>query len=424
MTISIGYILGHLCEFLLFIYFANTSFYPRKSYIISSLISLFGYIALFGIGLIGSAPISIMAFFIVNVLLLIYCYNIGFCNAVFYSLMLDMFSCVGEYVCMYILNMKYTNIWEKLIFTQYQAIITVMGGKLIYFAGILFLKFFMDKKMIYESKTPLILAFVPILTIACMTALMSLDMNNLIFLLFFVALSAMNFIAFYVNFNLSRKNFEIRSLQEELSEYQLLAEKYEGTKIMRHDFHKQLDVLKNLITEDNVQAKEYMRQIQFSQRELDYTQYTDNKILNILFAQKVKECHKRGIEIHIHSKAPSMSFISDIDTVAIFSNMLDNAMEATAQSEKKEIYVELYTVNNTYSVVKIENYADKEPVILDGELRTQKKNSDVHGIGIKSINNALKKYKSELTWSYDKERKFFKSAVSIHIPNQKNSVQT
>ncbi len=422
MTISIGYTLGHLLEFLLFIYFSNTSFFPRKNYIQSNLISLCGYIALFGIGLIGKPPISIMSFFIINVFLLIYCYNLGFCNAIFYSLMLDMFSCIGEYVCMYILNMKYSNIWEKLIFTQYQTAVTVIGGKLIYLAGIIFLKSFMNKKMVYESKTPLILAFVPILTIACMTVLMSLDMNNLIFLLFFVALSAMNFIAFYVNFNLSRKNFEIRILQEKLSEYQLLSEKYENTKIMRHDFHKQLDVLKNLITEDNAQAKEYMQQIQFSQRELDYTQYTDNKILNILFAQKVKECHARGIEIHIHSKAPTLSFISDIDTVAIFSNMLDNAMEAVEQSKKKEIYVDLYTVNKRYSAVKIENYADKEPVILDGELRTQKKNNDVHGIGIKSINNALKKYSSELTWNYDKERKFFKAVVVIHIPNQKNSI--
>lgn len=422
MIISIGYILGHFCEFLLFIYFADTSFFPRKSYIQSNLISLCGYITLFGIGLIGKPPISIMSFFIVNVFLLIYCYNLRFCNAIFYSLMLDMFSCIGEYVCMYILNMKYSNIWEKLIFTQYQTAVTVIGGKLIYLAGIIFLKSFMNKKMIYESKTPLILAFVPILTIACMTVLMSLDMNNLIFLLFFVALSAMNFIAFYVNFNLSRQNSEIRILQEKLSEYQLLAEKYESTKIMRHDFHKQLDVLKKLIEADNIQAKEYMQQIQFSQRELDYAQYTDNKILNVLFSQKVKECHKRGIEIHIHSTSPTLSFISDIDTVAIFSNMIDNAIEASEQAETKEIYVDLYTVNNSFSAVKVENYTDKEPVILDGVLRTQKKNTDIHGMGIKSINNALKKYNSELTWNYDKERKFFKAVVVIHIPNQKNGI--
>ena len=161
-----------------------------------------------------------------------------------------------------------------------------------------------------------------------------------------------------------------------------------------------------------------MQQIQFSQRELDYTSYTDNKILNILLAQKVKDCHNRGIEIHIHSKAPTLSFISEIDTVAIFSNMIDNAIEAAEQAQMKEIYVDLYTVNKSYSAVKIENYVDEGPIILDGLLRTQKENINIHGMGIKSINTALKKYNSELTWSYDKEKKFFRAIALIHIPNK------
>jgi sensor histidine kinase YesM len=98
--------------------------------------------------------------------------------------------------------------------------------------------------------------------------------------------------------------------------------------------------------------------------------------------------------------------------------MLDNAIEAAENAEKKEIYVDLYTVNNTYSAVKIENYTDKEPIILDGLLRTQKQNTDIHGIGIKSINNALKKYNSELTWTYDEENKFFRAIALIHIPQK------
>ena len=427
MNIDIGYILGHLCEFLMFIYFANSCFYPRKKYIFSSLISLCGYIILFGIGLLGKAQVSILSFFIVNVALLVYCYKIKLRNAIFYSLILDTLSCIGEYIIMYILGIRY-GIYN-FTFTVYDTMAISVGGKTIYLMGVLFLKHLTNKKNIYDSDTQTVLTVIPILTIICLTVLMAEEMNTALFLMLCLSFFIINAIAFYLNSGLNDKNRELKILQDEynhnkaeLSEYQLLSEKYENTKIMRHDFHKQLGVLKKLIATDNMQAREYMQQIQFAQRELDYNQYTDNKILNILFSQKVKECHERGIEIHIHSTSPDLSFISDIDTVAIFSNMLDNAIEAAEESEKKEIYVDLYTVNNSFSAVRVENYAEKEPIVLDGLLRTQKKNTDIHGIGIKSINNSLKKYNSQLTWSYDKSKKFFRALVLIHIPKSKDNI--
>lgn len=427
MTISMGYVLGHIFEFLLFSYFANTSFYSTKKNTTKTIISLCGYVILFGIGLLGKASISILSFFIVNAVLLKTCYGVKFKNAIFYSLMLDVLSCIGEYIIIYILGMRYGS--SDFFVTSRQTMFISLGGKTIYLIGLLFLKKFVNKKNTYENETQTITIIIPVLTIVCLTILMTIEINTLIFILLCVAFLLINIITFYTNAGLNNKNRELRILQEEynknkaeLSEYHLVAEKYENTRVMRHDFHKQLDVLKNLIETDNVKAKEYMQQIQFSQRELDYAKYTDNKILNILFAKKIKECHRRGVEIHIHSTFPTLSFISEIDTVAIFSNMLDNAIEAAEHADIKEIYVDLYTVNNAYSAVRVENYTDKEPIVLDGFLRTQKENTDIHGMGIKSINNALKKYGSELTWTYDKERKFFRALVVIHIPKEIHDV--
>lgn len=427
MIPSLGYVLGHTLEYVLFIYFASTSFYPRKNYIYSGVISLCGYAALFLIGLLGEPVISILSFFVINNILLIYCCNIKFRNAVFYSLILDVLSCIGEYMMMYVLDLRYGE--STAVFTRDHLMIISLGGKTIYFIGIRVLKHFVNKKSAYDGETQPVMTIIPGLTIICLTIMMTIEIDKLVFLLICIVFLLINFIAFYVNAGLNNKNHELKILQEEynknkaeLSEYELLADKYENTKIMRHDFHKQLDALKELIGEDNIRAKEYMRQMEFSQRELDYAQYTDNKILNILFAQKVKESHKSGAELHIQSEKPTLSFISDIDTVAIFSNMLDNAIEAAEKADNKEIYVDLYTVNDAYAAVRIENYTDKEPVVLDGVLSTQKQDAELHGMGIKSINNALKKYNSELSWSYDKEKKFFRALALIHIPSEGNSI--
>ena len=422
MRIDIGYILGHLSEFLLFIYYADTSFFSKKSYMKSNLISLCGYIILFGIGLLSNAPLSILSFFVSNVVLLRGCYNLKFKNAVFYSIILDTLSVIGEYMVMYILNINCDTMSG---ITMQESLAITVGGKLIYLIGIIFLKRFTNQKSADCNEYQMMLAVIPLLTIVCLTMIMSSEIALSLFIFLSVVFLLINFITFYVNAVLGEKNRTIRALQEEysqnkaeLSEYQLISEKYENTRIMRHDFHKQLSVLKELIAEDNSRARQYMNQIQSAQRELDYARYTDNKILNILLAQKIKECHKYGTEIHIHSSAPSLSFVSDIDTVAIFSNLLDNAVEACGQSENKEIYVDLYTVNNAYSAVKIENNADKEPIVIDGLLRTQKKKMDIHGMGIQSINNALKKYGSELNWSYDKGNKFFSAMILIRVPEK------
>lgn len=146
MNISVGYVLGHFCEFLLFLYYTNTSFYPRKSYFKSNLISLLGYGVLFGIGLFRKAPISIPAFFIVNVILLMYCYNVKLRNAMFYSLIFDSLSCIGEYITMYILGLRYDLSHVQTTFTSYQMMIITIGGKIIYLIGILFLKRLTAKK--------------------------------------------------------------------------------------------------------------------------------------------------------------------------------------------------------------------------------------------------------------------------------------
>lgn len=426
MNISIGYILGHVFEYILFIYFANTSFYPRKSYAISSIVSLFGYAVLFAVGILGIVPLSVFLFFIVNTVLLKCCYNLKLRTALFYSVILDMLSTIGEYIFIYISGIDISNLS---IVTDQQALVTSIEGKLIYLIGVIILKKFAAEKTRKDNEIQIILAVIPLMTILCLTLMMKIEMSNYLFACICIIFLIINFVSVYINEKLNDKNIKLKVLQEEynknkaeLSEYQILAEKYENTQIMRHDFHKQIEVLKDLISADNIQAKEYMQQIRFSQRELDYAQYTDNKILNILLAQKVKECHEHGIEIHIHSEAPVLSFISDIDTVAIFSNMIDNAIEAAKQADTKEIYVDLYTVNRSYSAVKIENYTAKEPIVLNGLLRTQKKNTDIHGMGVKSINNALKKYGSELTWTYDRERKYFRAAAVIHVPGEKNNV--
>ncbi len=424
MNISLGYFLGHFCEFVFFVYFANTDFQPRKNYVISTALSFLGYAILFSVGLLGIIVLSVTSFFIINTILLIYCYRLKFKSAVFYSLILDTLSCVGEYVFLYLLESQQMFVLDML--SANTLFWLVVGGKSIYLAGILLLKRIMIRDGdACGNDASAILSAIPIVSMGSLTALLMVDVNDKIYVFLCAVFAVINVIAFYANTGLNNKNNEIKALQEEyehdrteLSEYRIMSQKSESARIARHDLNKQLNVLRGLIGKDDKRAEEYIRQIRFSQREAVYTKYTDNTILNVLLAQKIKEAHGRNVEIHIHSTYPSLSFVSDMDTVAIFSNMIDNAICAAEKSEKREIYIEMYTVNKSYSAVKIEGYAECEPAVRRDMPRKQKNTEDMCGIKTKNISGALKKYGSELILNYDKDRKFLMESAIFHIPKQ------
>ena len=419
MRIDLGYVLGHLSELVLFLYFANTVFLPKRSYLQSIVLSAAGYVLLFIVGLFGYPQISIIMFSVVNFVLLAALYRVRISAAVFYSLILNFLSVTGEYIIMYIVGLDYSKL-PLLDITPNQSLAVTVGGKMIYLLGILLIKHYTNNKN-EKNDLLLVLAAVPLATIISLTYIMTSSMEHQAFTIVCIMFILINAVTFAISEIISRKSRELRILQAEydrskaeLSEYELLSEKYENLRMIRHDFRKQLNVLKRLIPADNERANEFVSQMEQAQRDVSYAKYSDNRILNILLREKADECRERGINIHIQSTSPVFGFISDIDTVTIFSNLLDNAIEAASRSAEKEIFVDMYTVNGTYSTFKTENSADYEPIVLDGILRTQKLRTDIHGLGIKSINNALKKYDSELSWSYDRENKFFRSVVVVH----------
>ena len=110
-----------------------------------------------------------------------------------------------------------------------------------------------------------------------------------------------------------------------------------------------------------------------------------------------------------------------MDTVSIFSNLLNNAIENSKVSTEKKIYLNIYTQNNNFIVIRIENSSDKEPRVIDGHLKTHKDNEELHGIGMNSIRKALTNYNAALRWKYDEKERFFISDIIFNVPQKRNS---
>lgn len=425
MRIDLGLILGVFLELLILIYYANTTLYPRKNYYVSSLIALVGYGILFTVAIFGHPVINTVLFAIINIIVLITGYYISGRTAMFKGVLMAALSLLGELVIVFLIGFK-LNTEDILNVTPEESMLVTIGGKTIYFIGILIIKALEKGKHRYSEKSFLVLSAIPLVTVASVWMVSGLDIDKRIFvILSFVAVFA-NIMAFSLNEFIITKNNQIKNLEIEnsknlfaLEEYRYLNEKYEENRILRHDFKEHIRTALSLMEEDKSEAIKYLEKIEKTNSQTDFVKYTDNPILNILLLQKDKECRDKGIELHIKSSNPKIDFMEEMDIVAVFSNLINNAMEACMASEKKEISLDLYTGNNAFTVIKTENSSDTEPVIVDGTIKSNKKDIYNHGIGIKSIKNSLKKYNGDMSWSYDKENKIFRTTVLINVADLK-----
>ena len=420
MRIDAGLIIGIALEFVIMLYFANSTLQPKKNYYVSSAICFIGYLIIFGVSIFNMFIFNIISFPIIDFLIFILGYRINYKTALFQTFMMTLFMFLGELLMLFILKLGLDT--ESMVAaTVQQSMLITIGGKLIYFLAVFVMKKVHKKRNISSEKSSLILAIMPIITVLCIVMVYPLTLDRRVFTAIYIGAISVNFITITVNELVISKNRKIRMLENEnyknsveLEEYKTIKEKYEHSRIMNHDFREHLNILKTLISEDIQKAQEYVGTVEKECEDSKIEKYSDNDILNILLIRKKKECEENGIKLNITSTNPKLDFIDGMDTVAIFSNLINNAIEACSNSARKDIFIDLYTVNNAFSVIKVENYADKEPIVIEGMLRSGKDNGNSHGIGIKSINNSLSKYDGKMSWSYDKAKGMFRTVISVN----------
>jgi sensor histidine kinase regulating citrate/malate metabolism len=126
----------------------------------------------------------------------------------------------------------------------------------------------------------------------------------------------------------------------------------------------------------------------------------DNVITSFLNF-KLKEARSEKIEVNIKSSLTEENEI-DIDKediCRVLNNIINNAIEACKQCDKK--YINLYiNILNNCIVIKSENPFSGEIKKEDGKILTIKKDKAKHGYGLKSIKNIAEKYGGFMNVNY------------------------
>ena len=125
------------------------------------------------------------------------------------------------------------------------------------------------------------------------------------------------------------------------------------------------------------------------------------------------KAEEQGVSVKANIRIPSQINIEDDDIVIILGNLLDNAIEATELLEGDK-YIEVnfeYHKDCVFIIVK--NNYDNVINIVNGSIKTRKKDDVLHGIGLKSVESALEKYDGVIKYEHNQDE--FVANVILYI---------
>lgn len=127
--------------------------------------------------------------------------------------------------------------------------------------------------------------------------------------------------------------------------------------------------------------------------------WTQVGILDTLLEQKKAKAESKGIAFRIRADRIGELPFSDMEISTLFSNLLDNAIEACEKIEDDRRWVAIQITRKSGMLyLTISNSIKDRPAEQEGKLITNKQNHQLHGYGIKSVQKIVRKYEGDFSY--------------------------
>ncbi len=213
-----------------------------------------------------------------------------------------------------------------------------------------------------------------------------------------------------------KDKIQIAQLQQQFAYYQEKLKDEEKVRSVYHDMKNHLLVLQRHILQRQINSPETTEMVEKLQSRVamyeDYV-HTGNDILDIILKEKSELAREKSIAFSVTADLNGVDFIEPLDISTIFSNALDNAIEASEKlpEEQRAILVKAGKMQNFFSVL-IENNCLQNSE--NTNIRSTKSDDFLHGFGISNMRKAAEKYGGQLTTKYEKGT--FTLKILIPIP--------
>lgn len=183
-----------------------------------------------------------------------------------------------------------------------------------------------------------------------------------------------------------------------------------------HDLKHQIAVLRAEIGTE--QKMECLDQMEREIRAYETQNKTGNKVLDTILTSKSVYCQNHDIRFTCVADGHALDFMEVVDLSTLFGNALDNAIEGVSQFEDPEQRLIHLSVSRQKSFlrIRVENRCREDLTVGKGLPGTTKKDKNLHGYGLKSIQATAEKYGGSLT--VRAENGWFELRVLIPLPEE------
>lgn len=236
------------------------------------------------------------------------------------------------------------------------------------------------------------------------------------------------------------QEYQQEYMEMELAHFREYKQAQDETRRVRHDMKNNLTCISMLLEEGkNQEAKDYVEQLLGEVKAFSPKVVTGDEMLDAIVASKWSKMEERHISFQLDGVLDQGLNWKPIDVCTVFSNGLDNAIEACEKVEKERsislslkytrnfYYIILSnTVKGNVSILEHEigkwdkksriSQEDKSSTINEGELvigsrYTTKKNKELHGYGLENMNRTIEKYDGNMSIQQEGNRFILKIMV-------------
>ena len=237
-----------------------------------------------------------------------------------------------------------------------------------------------------------------------------LSLVLLIILLLFYVMFLMMAVSLNRNARLQQENHFL-SLQQE--RYENLCMAIEEARQARHDIRHHFVQLSSLAEQGDMEKiKKYLSAT--TEKNSDYNlHFCENQAVDSVFGYYSTLAQKENIPFHALVSLPTDLSIDEINLCLVFSNLLENAIQASVKTEpaRRKINAEVYPHHNHLLLIHVENTFDGKIQQENNIFQSSKRSGN--GIGIESVRHITAKNGGACDFTY--EDGIFSAKIMLRI---------
>lgn len=201
----------------------------------------------------------------------------------------------------------------------------------------------------------------------------------------------------------------------QLKYYKKLDTNYQKSLRIIHDIDKHINKIEQLYkSKADEKADNYLQGVEKLIADFVLFPYSNNTVLNLILNEKKIAAEQNNILFRCSIEQIDFGFMNDIDITTIFSNLLDNALYASAYCKNNRKISVIVTSHNNFVVINIKNSCCSYNKCGSFSYKD-------YGTGLYNVENSIKKYGGFLKISYS-PNEFKCNAILTYQGNPPSSI--